>query len=177
MTARQHPHLWDVLTYVRWAVEHSDLTPQHRTFAVAVATYYNHREGFARPPWPELMLTFGYSRATIGRATAAIAAAGVWQADTHPKRATRYRFPIGAAVHRGLISETPDLCTGVSSARPQGSHQRDPNQLLEPTVSTSTDAVPRGGTEPRWGRRDVGAMRAVIAEAAAEERRRLAGDP
>lgn len=40
----------------------------------------------------------------------------------------------------------------------------------------SSDAVPRGGVEPRWGRRDVAALRAAIDAGAAAERRRLDGE-
>jgi hypothetical protein len=143
---REHPHLWDVVTYVRWAVEHSDLLPADRTLAVAVATHYNHEDGYARPSWPGLMRTYGYPRRTLARKMAAITAAGIWLPDTHPRRATRYRFPIGPnAVHRGATSGTPQLSTPVPPMAPQGCHQWHPNQEPEPGMDTCTDAVPRGG--------------------------------
>jgi len=148
----EHAHLWEVLTYVRWAVEHSKLRPADRTLAVAVATYYNHEEGYARPPWHELMSTFGYGRSTLAERLAAITADGIWRTETHPRKATRYRFPIRSGVHRGPGIRTPERSTGVLEPGRQGSWNLDPNQLPEPTgVITDRDAVPRAASLNRFG--------------------------
>jgi len=159
--ARQHPDLWDVLTYVRWAVEHSDLRPADRTLAIAVATFYNHDDGYARPSWPGLMATFGYGRSALASRLAAITAAGIWHTDTHAKRATRYRFPVGrgperrtpepaATIHRGPERRTPEPSTGVPNAGPQGSRTPDPNQLLEPSRAIGTRRDLARAEPPPW---------------------------
>jgi hypothetical protein len=142
--------------------------------AVCVATYYNHDEGYARPPWRELCTTFGISRRTLARWLPAIAAAGIWHAEASSRRATRYRFPVGPDVlspprrdvHRGATSDTPEISTrvppectpGVPPVAPElttetrdGCHTRDdspptPVPAAEFSMHITVDPVPDGAT-------------------------------
>lgn len=149
------PSLGAVLSYTRWAVRRSRLPEGARSVALLVATYYNRRDGYARPSWDEIAAVLGISRSAVWRRVRACTEAGIWHADARPPAATRYRYPLAGAVHNGRASATVALSTTVAPARLDGRGSATVTvAVARPELSTEHELEnvlppsPVGDTEP-----------------------------